>query len=186
MIRLLSLILILFLSNSLSSGPAQVILIRHAEADPTTGQLNLRGLERAAAMVPFFQGDPLVTQFGVPVAIYAAGSMTANGSSATTQTVAGIASVSGLPVIDQFVTGQAPDLARAIYNNRTYDGRTVLVCVSYLDIPSIAHAMGANVAPAKWPPDVYDRLWIISFDPGGGIASFLDAPQKLLFGDAPL
>lgn len=39
---------------SLHAAPAQIIIIRHAEKPPEGNQLSIKGMERAAALIPFF------------------------------------------------------------------------------------------------------------------------------------
>jgi hypothetical protein len=37
--------------------------------------------------------------------------------------------------------------------------------------------------PAKWPGEVFDRTWVITFEPSGR-ALFQNLPQRLMYGDA--
>jgi hypothetical protein len=58
----------------------------------------------------------------------------------------------------------------------------VLICWEHKAIPALAKQLGVKDPPHF--PDVFDRLWVISF-PRDGKPGLRDLPQKLLFGDAP-
>ena len=53
------------------AGPAQVIIIRHAEKPPVGDDLTPKGRQRAAALVPYFLETPEVLEYKLPAAIYA-------------------------------------------------------------------------------------------------------------------
>jgi hypothetical protein len=169
------------------AGPAQVIIIRHAEkpadeADPDGNKLSLKGRERAAALVPYFLGTPDVLEYKTPVAIYAQGLKKQSSSHRPVDTVKGLAAALKLEVIDKYLHDDYPQMATDILANRAYDGRMVLICWEHKVIPDIARKFGAHGAPEKWHGHVYDRTWIITFKPDGK-PGFDDLPQRLMFGD---
>jgi len=157
--------LFLLIPTLLLATPAQVILLRHAENQ-------LKGRERASAFVPFFQGSPAVLANGLPAALYA--------SAAALQTLSPLSEKIDTP-IQQF--SNPATLASDILNNPDYEGKTIVVCSTHAQLPSLAALLGAKKAPKKWDEDTYDRLWILNFNDEGQVA-FQDLPQKLLYGDS--
>lgn len=181
---LLFLSLSFFLSAALAT-PAQVILIRHAEKPLTGPHLNERGYQRAQALVSFFETDPQMTQFGVPVAIYAM-SPKADGDSSVRaiETMTPLAKSLNLQLHTEYTKKKIDALAKDILSNPAYEGHMVLVCWEHNMIPLIAQALGAKTAPSDWDGSlVFDRAWVIDFKDGKA-ASFQDLPQHILPGDS--
>lgn len=167
----------------LFSAPAQVILIRHAEKPATGNGLSLKGRERAHAFVPFFQGAPSVLSYGLPEAIFAAAPSTNDPSVRSLQTILPLCNEMNLTVKDQFTIHQTQEITNELLNNPDYEGKMVLVCWPHAELPAIAKLLGAKKTPEKWSDDVYDRLWILTFNEKGEV-SFQNLPQKLLYGDS--
>lgn len=163
--------------------PAQVIIIRHGEKPATGDNLNVKGQERATALVPYFLNNPALTQYGTPVAIYAAGSHK-NATTRPIQTCTPIAQALGIPVQATYTKKEYESLAQDILNNPQYSGKTVLICWEHKMIPFLTNALGVQPMPAPWPGKVFDRTLVITFKPNGQIASFQNLPQKLLYGDS--
>jgi hypothetical protein len=162
----------------LRAEPRQVILIRHGEKPEQGDGLSLKGLERAAALVPFLSqrdGDR-----SVPCAIFAQGPTSKRTSQRPVETVAPLAQSLGIQV-KTFHHSAVADMVKQVLSNRKYDGKTVLICWEHHGIPDIATAMGVQKVP-EWPGQVYDRLWIVTFQNGKPKLSNL--PQKLLFQDS--
>jgi hypothetical protein len=180
--------LILILAALISSSfawatPAQILIIRHAEKPDTSGDKGLspQGEERAQALVGFFQQSPEVTQYGLPVAIFAmsdAGGRTQR----PIQTVTPLSEAIGVP-ITTVVEDDANAMIQEIASNSAYDGHMVLICWVHQDIPAIAQSLGATNAPGKWDKDAYDRVWEINYS-GNQAVSFGDLPQHLMPGDS--
>jgi hypothetical protein len=170
------------------AGPAQVIIIRHAEkppdeAGPDGNKLSLKGRERAAALVPYFLGTPDVLEYKTPVAIYAQGLKKKGSSHRPIDTVKGLATALKLEVIDKYLHDDFPQMVTDILANRAYDNKMVLICWEHKVIPDIARALGAKGAPEKWHGHAFDRTWIITFKPDGKRV-FKDVPQRLMFDDS--
>ena len=81
--------------------PAQVIIIRHAEKPDSGNGLSLKGMKRAAALVPYFLGTESLLKFGEPVAIYAQAQRHETSSIRPIETVRPLAK--GAPARDQHV-----------------------------------------------------------------------------------
>ena len=163
--------------------PAQVMIIRHAEKPPEGTQLSSKGKERAAALAAFFIGNPGLTRFGTPVAIYAAGIKDENSSRRSIQTVTPLAAVLRLKVIDTFKHNGFRQMVEEIKANPQYDKKMVLICWEHHLIPIIAKAFGVKNAPTKWSGTVFDRLWVLNFQSDGSIV--LNCSQRLMFQDSP-
>ena len=175
--------LVLWFCTSLAGAqPAQVIVIRHAEAAPEGPNLSARGQERAAALVPYFLGRPEVLQFKTPAAIYAQKSTNKRPSLRPTQTVDALAAALKLPVL-QFPHHEFEKIVDEIKSKPMYEGKMVLICWEHSAIVDIAKAFGLKDAPEKWKGRASDRCWMFTFT-NDGKARFRDVPQKLLFGDS--
>lgn len=170
--------------SDLVALPAQVIIVRHGEKPPEGVSLSLKGHERAQAFVPFFKGDPRVTKFGTPVAVFAQGPIPEFRSLRSVETVTPLANSLGMSVRTQFSHLEYGDMAAAILNNPEFDGKMVLVSWEHHVIPNLARQLGAQTVPSIWPGDVFDRLWVINYNPDG-YTSFQNLPQQLLYGDSP-
>lgn len=166
----------------LAAKPAQVILIRHGEKPPEGHELSQRGKERAAALVPFFQGNEHVLQFGTPIAIYAQPVADGHKSLRPVQTVKPLADALKLKVIEKYPHANYAKMVDEIVAHKDYDGKMVLICWEHHVIPEMARAFGLKDQP-KWHGDTFDRCWIITF-PKDGAVKFRNLPQKLLYGDA--
>jgi hypothetical protein len=160
--------------------PGQVILIRHAEKPSDGHHLSLAGRERAAALVPYFQEAPDVTELGPPVAIYAQKSTEANKSHRPVETVAGL--VRALKVeVRQFGHEDFKAMIHEIVSKADYEGKLVLVCWEHRALPDLARELGIK-EPPTWPDKVFDRAWVIRFKDGK--AHLKNLPQRLMFGDS--
>ncbi len=166
-----------------AAGPAQVIIIRHAEKPAEGNDLSPRGEERAQALVGFFERNPAVTQFGPPAAIYAMTPKADGHDVRPLETVEPLAQSLGLQVNTSVGKEDVEGLAQAVMKDPAGAGKMVLIAWEHHLIPAIAKAFGLTSAPETWPDDVFDRAWIINFD-GGKPVSFQNVPQHLLPGDS--
>jgi hypothetical protein len=132
--------------------------------------------------VPFFLGNPLVLKFGKPIAVYAMKPASENGSVRPIQTVKGIAQALGIPLNAQYPHDSYPQMAQEILSKPEYEGKMVLICWEHHVIPAIANALKATNTSKKWHGDVFDRLWILTYQLEEEV-DFQDLPQRLLFGD---
>lgn len=170
-------------ASALIGLPAQIIIIRHAEKPNEGNSLDLKGRERAAALVPFFLGNKEVLKHGTPVAIYATRRTTEDDSARPIETVQGIADTLDLNLNINYGHDEYPQMAKEILSTPLYDGKMVLICWEHHVIPKIAEQLKAKHVPEKWPDEVFDRLWILNYPPGEPAPTFLNLPQQLMFGD---
>jgi hypothetical protein len=168
----------------LAAMPARVFLIRHAEK-PTEGgnSLSLKGRERAAAYVPFFLETAELTSHGTPAAIYAPTSSQQDESQRAVETVQGLADKLKISINTKHARDSYKEMVDEIKADPTFKGKTVLICWDHTTIPEIARAFGALQTPARWPQDVYDRIWKLSFNTSGSRPMFQNTPQRLMYGD---
>lgn len=159
--------------------PAQVILIRHAEKpeDPAEVHLSEKGEKRARELVPFLTTDPVLTQAGLPVALFATRTTRHGRGQRTQETLAPLAHELGLPVQTPYLSEEYKEMARWILSNRDYEGKTVLICWNHEEIPQLTEALGVRPRPPKWKDSVFDRVYLITFPKGK--ATLADLPQTL-------
>ncbi len=180
------LLLILTLLGTLrwaSAQPAQIILIRHAEkpVHPEALHLSKEGQGRAKALAPFLTTNSAFTNFGQPVALYAAHTTKHGHGLRTQETLAPLAKKLHLLVQSPCLSEDYEGLARSILSNPKYQGKTVVICWVHEYIPQLAAALGVRPEPPRWKGDVYDRVYLISYE--GKMATLKDLPQMLLASD---
>jgi broad specificity phosphatase PhoE len=85
----------------------------------------------------------------------------------------------GVPVNNKIANAEYKKVAEEVLAK--FAGKVVLICWHHGHIPQLASALGAKGHPSKWPPEVFDRVWEIGYDP---VPTFHDQPQRLLYGDS--
>src|SRR4051812_27689212 len=175
----LSLLVVFVFANALLAEPAEIVIIRHAEKPSQGNELSLAGRERAAALLPYFLGNPAVLEFGRPVAIYAQSQKHATSSLRPIQTVQPLADSLHLKINESFQRDDYRNMVAEIKHERKYDGHTVLICWEHKVIPEIAKEFEADDAPSKWRGEAFDRTWVLTATKNGHRYKFNDLPQKL-------
>jgi hypothetical protein len=154
--------------------PHRIFIIRHAEK-PETGDsphLSEKGWLRAAALPRY----PFPTLAG----IFAA--RTSPESARPVETVMPLATMSGLSVNAEIKNKEFPQLVDEVLSGRLV-GKDLLICWRHEEIPHLTRSLGVNLTRSyKWP-DVYDRVWVVTYL-RDGTPSFEDRPQRLLPGDS--
>ncbi|WP_226987426.1 hypothetical protein [Parachlamydia acanthamoebae] len=173
---------LVILHTFLHAIPNKVLLMRHAEKPLEGICLNLKGLERAAALIPYFQGRSEIQQYGTPVVIFALKPGPENGSVRSIQTVAPLAHAMGIQLNTDFEDPQYPKMIEWIKTHPGFQDKTVLICWEHHVLPDMAKQFGASTVPATWEGDVFDRVWVLDLSQEEVI--FTDIPQRLLFGDS--
>ena len=145
--------------------PAQIILIRHAEkpADEDDPHLSAAGTQRAGRLVAFVKTNPAMTRFGLPVAVFATQTTKHDNGQRTQETVAPLARALKLPVRTPFLGEDYAALAKLILGNRAFAGKTVLICWNHEELPQLAAALGVTPEPSKWKGDVFDLVYVITY-----------------------
>jgi len=97
------------------------------------------------------------------------------------ETLQPLAMILKLAIDDRFADDKYSKLVTAL-RQQAYNGARVLICWHHESIPALARALGATDAPARWPEDVFDRIWSLRWD--AGTLRFTELNQDLLPGDA--
>jgi hypothetical protein len=162
---LLSALLMSASAHTAVAQPAQIILLRHAEkpADPEDPHLSPAGVKRAERLVSFIMTDPMMSKFGLPVAVFATQSTKHDNGQRTQETVAPLARALKLPVQTRLLSKDYAALAKLILANPAYAGKTVLICWNHDEIPKLAAALGVKPRPPKWKGSVFDNVYVISY-----------------------
>lgn len=157
-------LLLALLAPLQATRPAQIILFRHAEkpADKANPHLSPEGVQRARKLVGFLTTDPVVNQYGKPVAIFATKTTRDDDGQRTQETVAPSAAALKLQVQTPFLSKDYKQLAKLILGNPAYAGKTVVICWNHEVIPELAAELGV-AQPPPWKGKEYDQVYVISW-----------------------
>jgi hypothetical protein len=186
----------------LQARAPKIIVIRHAEkplgafngvkesGEISGRDLTVRGWQRAGALSVLFA--PARGQLQHPLLeksryIFASAAVDdpqgGNSRSRRSQeTVAPLAQLLGIEINLKFSKGQEVELATAA---QACDG-PVLIAWQHENISAIVNSiLGRDTAPAIWPADRFDLIFVLSLHAADGKYSFAQVPQCLLAGDSP-
>ncbi len=135
------------------------------------------------ALVPFFTQSLELIQHGLPVALFATKIDPGDHSHRTLETITPLSQRLRVLPDAHYAKSEVGELAQEVLTNLKYERRTVLICWEHHYIPKLAAALGVRPEPPKWPEEVFDRVFIITYR--GGQASLVNMPQRLMFGDSP-
>ena len=99
------------------------------------------------------------------------------------ETVTPLAKALKLGVDSRYANDDYPRLAKGLLLNPRYAGKTVLVCWHQGNLPELATALGATGVPHGWKDDVFDRVWVVTFDETGKAMPLVKRLQALMPGD---
>jgi len=161
-----------------ASGPAHIILIRHAEkpADPANPHLSPAGVKHAERWVSFIMSDPAIARFGKPVAVFATMTTKDDNGQRTQETMAPLAKALNLSVQTPFHGKDYAALAKLILGNPAYAGKTVVICWNHEELPQLAAALGVTPEPPKWSGRVFDQAYIITYRDGTATLTVASRP----------
>jgi hypothetical protein len=144
--------------------PSQIVIIRHGEKTDPSNELNTEGCERAFSLMHFFLKNPLVEQYGSPVAIYAMRPNSIDGSVRPIQTIAPTANQLKLPIQDKYTKLDYAPIVQEILNSPAYQDKTVLIAWEHDAIPGLAQAFGVTLdaSQTSWAGKVFDEAWVIN------------------------
>ena len=172
------------LPQTLSKTPAIVYIIRHGEKPPAEDKspdLAPKGRERANALPSLFVQQPgsPSPRLQRPDALFA----TAAGkhSNREVETLEPLSQALHLSINHDFANSDTAGLASEVLSGK-YQGKVVLICWHHGELPSVAAALGASNAPAKWQDTVFDQIAKIQWVDGKATLTLL--PEALLPGDA--
>ena len=154
------------LSVSVSlAQPGQVLIIRPAENAPDQSAvgLSLKGEERAMAYVPFFTLTPELIFHGLPMALFATKIAPPDFSRCALETLNPLSERLRLLTNAHYAKEDYADLAQEVLSNLKYQRKSLLICWDREYIPKLAAALGVFPEPPAWPPQVFDRVWVITY-----------------------
>ena len=157
--------------------PKTILVIRHAEKPDSGPELSDEGKQRAKALPDLFKKsasrpDP----FPTPDVIFAAAN--SSESKRPFETVQPLAAKLDKEIHAKIKDKDFADLAAELTKPK-YDGKTVLICWHHGKIPELLHSLGVDPKPKKIGDDVFDRVWVVTYDEKGK-AQLADKPQALL------
>lgn len=164
--------------------PKQILIIRHGEKPGDSGvdskddgpDLSTKGYERAAALA-----FKLPAAFGRIDHLFAAQKST--NSNRPVETLTPLRKALKLKLNHDFKDDDYQGIADHILGNPKYLGARLVICWHHSKIPQLAAKLNVANPPSPWPDEVFDRVWIIDYDTGGG-AGLKNVPQQLLYGDS--
>lgn len=180
--------------------PDRIMIIRHAEkpvgddagpgieangaVDPES--LTVRGWQRAGALARFFcPKDGASSAQRKPAAVFATGSGPGSKSKRSMQTVAPLVALLKETSPVHYVDSHLKDDREALMTEVLAQPGVVLIAWEHKVLPSLVGCLpDAPAAPAHWPDDRYDMVWVFDRTPRGW--SFTQLPQLLLAGDSAI
>src|SRR5262249_1085506 len=98
------------------------------------------------------------------------------------ETVRPLAKRLELKVNDDYADEDFTKLARELFHDPRYAGKTVLICWHHRKIPELAASVGGD-ATKHWNEKCFDGVWRMDKEKSGK-GRFRDLPQQLLAGDS--
>jgi hypothetical protein len=176
----------------------KIIVIRHAEKPAKDGapygvtekgkrsseSLEVRGWQRAGALMSSLaptHGEVQHHLLATPQFLYASKPLRRRGSRRPIETITPLAAKLHTKINTTFARSE---YASMIDNVISHKG-VVLICWQREYIPQIAaEILGKkNSAPASWPEDCFDMIWVFDLDRKTSRYKFRQVPQQLLTGD---
>jgi len=177
--------------------PKTVLIIRHAEktGDKEDIHLSEQGKQRAEMLYQLFEpSKDRPNPFPKPDFIFAAAHH--KDSQRPLETITPCATKWKMSINNLFDSKLPPpdadkknaklnmyNLRDEIFGDSTYFGKTILICWRHSTLPELAKTFKATKVPEKWDDNVFDRVWLISYNDEGA-AKFEDLPQRLMKGDS--
>jgi hypothetical protein len=177
--------------------PKTVLIIRHAEktGDKEDIHLSEPGKQRAEVLHQLFEpSKDRANPFPKPDFIFAAAHH--KDSQRPLETITPSATRWKMSINNSFDSKLPPpdadkknaklnmhNLRDEIFGDSKYFGKTILICWRHSTLPELAKTFKASKVPEKWDDNIFDRVWLISYDDEGA-AKFEDLPQRLIKGDS--
>ena len=164
----------------------KILLIRHAEKPDETGSgvmaegrpsdksLNVRGWQRAGALVPFLAGS------NTPRFLFASHSS----SDRPRETLLPLSAKLGIAINTDYGKGDEERLSEAA----KACGGVVLISWQHEFMAAVANAVlgDRTTAPQEWPKNRFDVVWMFTLEEATETYAFSQMPQMLLAGDSDL
>src|SRR4030095_16424950 len=176
----------------------RIMLMRHAEKRAKDGtpygvtergkrsseSMEVRGWQRAGALTTLFaptDGHLQNASLTTPQFLYASKPLRRKGSRRPMETITPLAQKLGSEINSSFARFEYESMIREVVSRKG----VVLICWQREYIPAIAQQIlgEKKIAPAIWPEDCFDMIWVFDLDRRSSRYKFKQVPQKLLMGD---
>ena len=173
------------------------MLLRHAEKPAKDGapygvtlegerskeSLRIRGWQRAGALVGLLASadHAHLASLATPHFLFASKPLRRKGSRRPIETITPLAERLALKINSSFERSDCESMVNEACSCRG----VVLICWQREYIPEIAlHILGSKkIAPANWPEDRFDMIWVFDLDRAANRYKFKQVPQNLLADD---
>lgn len=177
------------------------MLLRHAEkpakdnapfgvtrkGERSKESLEVRGWQRAGALANLFV--PVYHHFqhpalATPQFLFASKPLRRKGSRRPIETITPLAEKLGIKINSEFQRSQLVSMVADVFSCKG----VVLTCWQREYIPEIAALIlgKKQVAPADWPEDRFDMIWVFDLQRSSSTYKFRQVPQELLAGDSTI
>lgn len=182
--KLLSLLFLTLLNQSVFALPKNVIIIRHAEEPPKGRELSAKGFLRAEKLADYFTADKFTKTFGAVDVLMAVKPKDLDSSIRSYQTLIPTAQKLKQNILQPYLKDETNLLGKTILSSSDYHQKTIVIAWSHKKIGVLSRALGIQDQDLEWRDGVFDRLWILQYKTDNQTIQFSDLPQKLLEGDA--
>ena len=176
----------------------KIMLLRHAEkpakdfgpfgvtrnGDRDKESLQVRGWERAGALTTLFSppNGQVNASLARPHFLYASKPLRRKGSKRPIETITPLSEKLGVGINSGYQRSDYESMLDEVFACRG----VVLICWQQEYLPDIALKIldGRQIAPADWPDDRFDMIWVFDLDRASGRYKFKQVPQKLMMGDS--
>lgn len=145
------------------SGPARLLVMRHAEktGDPRDMHLSAAGEARAQKLASY-----IPQTFGKPGFIVAA--MQSKHSNRSYETVVPLSRATGVPVDERFKDDEAKALVLALGSDTGFAGKLGVISWHHSALPGLIAALGApdGTYPDPWDPETFDLMIDLTYTGG--------------------
>lgn len=175
----------------------KIMLMRHAEkpakdgapfgvtleGDRSKESLRIRGWQRAGALVSLLAttGHLHHVTLATPHFLFASKPLRRKGSRRPIETITPLAERLAIKINSSFERSECDSMVEKVFSCKG----VVLICWQREYIPEIAlHILGRKkIAPANWPENRFDMIWVFDLDRSSNQYRFKQVPQNLLAGD---
>ena len=185
------------MSNQLRRA-TKIMLLRHAEKPAKDNApfgvnrkglrskeaLTVRGWQRAGALTSLLapaHGDFQHPSLARPLFLYASKPLLRKGSRRPLKTLTPLGEKLSIKINSDYQRAEFKKMIEDVFSR----AGVVLICWQREYLPDIASLILGEKkgAPAEWPEDRYDMIWVFELNRSSSTYSFEQVPQELLAGD---
>lgn len=176
----------------------KIMLVRHAEkpdkdsapygvthkGERNKESLQVRGWQRAGALISLFAppNGTFTASLAKPQFFFASKPLKRKGSRRPIETITPLAEKLAIEINSDYQRADFDNMLEEVFSCRG----VVMISWQREYIPEIALKIldDRKIAPADWPEDCFDMIWVFDLDRASGKYKFKQVPQKLLMGDS--